>query len=118
DVLHEILRIGIARKAYQVLTQQRIGAAELRKAFLGGALAFVAHGFQQAFAMQRGAYQSGGNLERGDDRRIELTYPLPVVEPDGADVIAVDENRHDGRGASLVAGDADAVVPLHGFGAE
>src|SRR5205085_2188110 len=72
----------------------------------------------QPFTMQRRADQAGGNLERRDDRRIEFAYALPVVEADDADIFAVDEDGHDGRGARLVTGDADALDGARRVGTE
>jgi hypothetical protein len=66
------------------------------------------HRLDQALAVQGGADEAGGNLERRDDRGIEFADALPVIEADDADVFAVDEDGHDGRGARLVAGDAHA----------
>ena len=118
DVRHEIMRFRIACQPHEVLAQQGIGAGELREPLLGGAFARHAHGLQQAFAVQGRAYEPGGNLQRRDDGRIEFAYPLPVIEANGADVFTLDDDGHDGRGARLVAGDADAVEALHGVGAE
>jgi hypothetical protein len=109
DVADEIERIGIARELGQVGPQERVGPRRGREPVFGGELAFAPHGLDQALAMQGGADQSGGDFERGYDRGIEFTDALPVVEADDADVFAVDEDRHDGRGARLVAGDAHAL---------
>jgi hypothetical protein len=85
---------------------------------LGRQLAFAAHGVDQPFTMQGRAHQSGGDLQRRDDGRIEFAYPLPVIEADDTDVLAVDQDGHDGRGPGLVAGDAGVVEVMLGLGAE
>src|SRR5204863_5865735 len=72
----------------------------------------------QALTVQGGADEAGRDLERRYDRRIEFTYALPVVEADDADVFAIHENRHDRRGASLVARDAHAFDGARSVGAE
>ncbi len=112
------MRLGIPGQAHEILAQQGVGAAELREPFFRGAFAFHAHHVEQPFAVQRGTDQAGGNFQRRDDGRIEFAHALPVVEADGADVLSFDQDGHDGRGARLVAGDADPVIALHVLGAE
>ena len=118
DVRNENVRVRVACESHEILTQQGIGASELREALLAGAFALDAHRLEQAFAMQCRTYQPGSDLQRRDDGGVELTYALPVVEANGADVFALDNQWNDCRGARLVAGDTDAVEATHRIGAE